>query len=302
MDRFLLMSCFVRTVELGSFSAAAKDLGLSQPNVSRYVAALEQHLQTSLLFRTTRQLNLTPEGKQYYSEARQILAHLSETESSLQGGATPAGALRIACPTMLSQVFILPEVPRFLALYPAISLEITSSDRYINLIEEGVELAIRIGHLEDSTLHARTLGTFERICVASTTYLENCEVPRVPADLAEHQCILYSLLVSGSQWHFANEVVPVKGRVRVDAPQAVLAMVMAGMGVAMGPRWMFADGLASGQLQAVLEDYVPAPVPVQVLYSANRLLSRRARALIDFLVQLFVGSGAFNVPAANKLA
>ncbi len=208
MDRFLLMTCFARAVETGSFSAAGRDLGLGQPNVSRYVAALEEHLQTRLLQRTTRKLSLTPEGERYYAEVRRILDAVSETESSLRNEAEPTGLLRVACPTALAHAFVLPQVPAFLEHYPALALDLQINDRYVNLVDEGAELAIRIGHLEDSALRARRIGLFDRVCVASESYLARRGVPSEPANLRDHDCVVYTLLSSGGTWRFRGIEVP----------------------------------------------------------------------------------------------
>ncbi|HEX3139467.1 MAG TPA: LysR family transcriptional regulator, partial [Rhizobacter sp.] len=148
MDRFLLMTCFARAVETGSFTAAARDLGLGQPNVSRYVAALEEHLQTRLLHRSTRKLALTPEGERYYADVRRILDAVDESESSFRSDVDPSGLLRVACPTALAHAFVLPHVPTFLERYPKLTLDLQINDRYVNLVDEGTELAIRIGQME----------------------------------------------------------------------------------------------------------------------------------------------------------
>lgn len=295
MDRFLLMTCFARAVETGSFSAAARDLGLGQPNVSRHVAALEEHLQTRLLSRTTRRLALTPEGERYYAEARRILDAVAETESSLRDEAAPAGLLRVACPTALAHAFVLPQVSTFLARYPGLSLDLQIGDRYVNLVDEGAELAIRIGHLEDSALRARRIGLFERICVASPGYLRQRGTPRNPAGLSEHDCIVYTLLASGSTWHFRDAEISVAGRLRVNSPQAVQEAVLAGIGIAHGPAWLFESGLARGKLKRVLRGHEAPPVPIQILYAANRLLPKRAIVFMDFIAEAFARIPALNV-------
>jgi DNA-binding transcriptional LysR family regulator len=180
LDRFLLMTCFARAVETGSFSAAGRDLGLGQPNVSRYVAALEDHLQTRLLYRSTRKLALTPEGERYYAEVRRILDAVDESESSLRDNVDPSGLLRVACPTALAHTFVVPLVPAFLERYPSLALDLQINDRYVNLVDEGAQLAIRIGHLEDSALRARRVGLFERVFVASKAYLAKRSIPGRP--------------------------------------------------------------------------------------------------------------------------
>ncbi|MEE4694083.1 LysR family transcriptional regulator [Pseudomonas alliivorans] len=292
MDRLLLMSCFVRTVETGSFSAAGRDLGLGQPNVSRYVAALEDHLQTRLLHRSTRKLTLTPEGERYYADARRILDSVEQSESSLRGNVTPSGLLRVACPTALAHTFIVPHVASFLGRYPELSLDLQINDRYVNLVDEGAELAIRIGHLEDSAMRARPLAWFERVCVASRAYLEKRGSPSSPDDLKDHDCLIYTLLSTGTNWRFKDSEVPISGRLRVNSPEAIREYVNAGLGIAQGPRWLYEEGLKSGNLQLVLNDYVAPPVPIQVVYLANRLLPQRAIVFMDFMADILGKSSA----------
>jgi len=295
MDRFLLMQCFARTVETGSFSAAARDLGLSQPNVSRYVAALEAHLGRRLLQRSTRKLHMTPEGERYYAEARPILDAVAEAESGLKSEIAPAGLLRVACPTALAHEFVMPHLPAFLRAYPDLELDLQVSDRFVNLIDEGAELALRIGHLSDSALRARRVGRFERICVAATSYLDECGTPQTPKDLVHYDCIVYSLLSTGPVWNFANVEVPVTGRLRVNAPQAVREAAVAGLGIALGPSWLFDEGLKTGRLKRILEDHEAPPVPIHILYAANRLLPRRAIVFMDFIADAFGKISALNV-------
>jgi len=294
MDRFLLMQCFARTVEMGSFSAAARDLGLSQPNVSRYVAALEGHLQHRLLQRSTRKLHLTPEGERYYAEARRILDAVTEAESSLRSDVAPAGLLRVACPTALAHEFVMPLVPSFLRAYPDLELDLQISDRFVNLIDEGAELALRIGQLSDSALRARRIGLFQRVCVAATGYLEERGFPQTPEDLGKHDCIVYSLLSTGAVWRFSETEVPVSGRLRVNSPQAVREAALAGLGIALGPSWLFDEGLRTGRLQRVLQGYEAPLVPIHMLYVANRLLPRRAIAFMDFIADAFSRVEALN--------
>lgn len=295
MDRLLLMTCFVRTAETGSFSAAGRDLGLGQPNVSRHVATLEQHLKTRLFQRTTRRLSLTPEGERYYLEARRILEAVEESESSFRENVTPTGLLRVACPTALAHTFLVPHIPDFLERYPELTLDLQINDRYINLVDEGAELAIRIGHLEDSAMRARRLGKYERVCVASNIYLAEHGIPATPQDLKKHDCLIYTLLTTGATWRFRDIDVPVSGRLRVNSPEAVQKFVNAGLGIAQGPKWLFQEGLENGNLQLILTDYTASPVPVQAIYVANRLLPKRAIVFMDFVAEIFNKNPAFNI-------
>lgn len=294
MDRFLLMTCFARAVETGSFSAAARDLGLGQPNVSRYVAALEDHLQTRLLHRSTRKLSLTPEGERYYADIRRILDAVDESESSFRNIVEPSGLLRVACPTALAHAFVLPYVPMFLERYPQLTLDLQLNDRYVDLVNEGTELAIRIGHLEDSTLRARRIGSYDRVFVASEDYLEKRGVPQTPEDLRNHDCVIYTLLSSGAIWRFRDIEIPVSGKFRVNSPDAVSTAVTAGLGVGHGPAWLFDEGIKSGRLKFILTGYSAPAVPVQIVYVANRLLPTRATVFMDFIADVFSRIPSFN--------
>lgn len=296
LDLFLVMTCFARAVETGSFSAAGRDLGLGQPNVSRYVAALEEHLQTRLLHRSTRKLALTPEGERYYAEVRRILDAVEESESSFRENVDPSGVLRVACPTALAHAFVLPHVPAFLERYPGLTLDLQINDRYVSLVDEGAELAIRIGHLEDSALRARRIGLFERVFVASKGYLAKRGVPVTPDDLRGHDCVIYTLLSSGATWRFRDTEVPVSGRLRVNSPEAVRESVNAGLGIGHGPEWLFEEGLKNGNLQLLLRAHTAPPVPVQIVYVANRLLPTRAVVFMDFIAEAFSKVPALNAP------
>lgn len=306
MDRFLLMTCFARAVETGSFSAAGRDLGLGQPNVSRYVAALEDHLQTRLLHRSTRNLSLTPEGERYYADIRRILDAVDESESSFRNNADPSGLLRVACPTALAHAFVLPHVPAFLERYPKLTLDLQINDRYVDLVNEGTELAIRIGHLEDSALRARRIGMYERVFVASKDYLAKRGVPKTPDDLRDHDCVIYTLLTSGATWRFRDGDIPVSGRLRINSPEAVSAAVTAGLGVGHGPEWLFEKGLKSGRLKFILKNYSAPAVPVQIVYVANRLLPSRAIVFMDFIAEVFARIPAFGAamvsPAESRVS
>lgn len=287
MDRFLLMTCFARAVETGSFSAAGRDLGLGQPNVSRNVAALEEHLQARLLLRSTRKLALTPEGERYYADIRRILDAVDESESSFRNSVNPSGLLRVACPTSLAHTFVLPHVPAFLERYPDLTLDLQINDRYVNLVDEGTELAIRIGNLEDSALRARRIGQYERVVVASNEYISKRGIPQKPDDLRNHDCVIYTLLSSGAIWRFRDTEIPVSGRLKVNSPDAVRSAVMAGLGIGHGPAWLFDEGLKANRLKLILTEYSAPAVPVQIVYVANRLLPTRAIVFMDFIADVF---------------
>lgn len=295
------MTCFARAVETGSFSAAGRDLGLGQPNISRYVAALEDHLQIRLLHRSTRKLSLTPEGERYYADIRRILDAVDESESSFRNNVEPSGLLRVACPTALAHAFVMPHIQTFLERHPRLTLDLQLNDRYVDLVNEGTELAIRIGNLEDSALRSRRLGMYSRVFVASKDYLAKRGTPQTPDDLRDHDCIIYTLLSSGATWRFRDADIPVSGRLRINSPDAVSTAVTAGLGVAHGPAWLFADGLNSGRLQYILTGYDAPPVPVQIVYVANRLLPTRAIVFMDFITEVFSKIPALNGNTALPL-
>src|SRR5271163_4886834 len=186
MDRFLLMHSFARVVETGSFSAVARELGTGQPNVSRHIAALERHLGTRLLHRSTRKLTLTPEGERYYSETRRVIDAITEAESNARGEDAPQGLLRVACPTLLGRSHILPRVKEILTQFPGMEIDLQIGDRYIDLVEEGIDLA-----------------------------------PTHPNDLLNHNCIVYTLSSAGSIWSFRDIDVAVHGRLRVNTPDGI---------------------------------------------------------------------------------
>jgi len=285
MDRLLLMEYFVRAVETGSFSAVAREFGTGQPNVSRYIAALERRLGARLLHRSTRKLTLTPEGERYLADAKRVLDAVAEADSRARGEDKPSGLLRIACPTSLGRDHVLPVIKTFLDRYPHIDIDVQISDRFVDLVEEGVDLAIRIGTLQDSALRARRIGTAERVCVASTEYLARNPAPCIPQDLQSHACVIYTLLSSGRTWTFRDTEVEVSGRYLADTPEGIYRGVLDGFGIAYAPVWLFEQAVLDGRLKLVLLDHLGPPMPIHVIYSAQRLVPRRASAFMDFVAE-----------------
>lgn len=283
MDRLLWMHCFARAVETGSLSAVARELGIGQPNVSRHLASLEAQVGARLMHRSTRRLTLTSEGERYYAELRPALDALREAESNARGEDHPAGLLRATAPTALARYKILPLVKPFLARYPEIDLDLQIGDRMIDLVEEGVDVAIRVGDLRDSALRARRIGTARRVCVASSDYLAAHGTPQTPLDLPRHQCVLFSLLATGAVWPFERAPITVGGRFRVNSLEGVRAAVLDGLGIALMPRWLFADEIASGRVQVLMPDWGIPSLPIHAIYAEKRLLPRRARVFIDYL-------------------
>jgi DNA-binding transcriptional LysR family regulator len=292
MNKFTAMECFVRAVETGSFSAVGRELGIGQPNVSRYIAALEQSLGTRLLHRSTRSLVVTPEGQRYYEQARVALDMVAQAESDARGQQNPQGLLRIACPPALGVEKIIGVMPDFMARYPDVQLDLRLSDAYADLVAEGLDLAIRGGVLADSALRARPLGSSQRVHVASTAYLDAHGRPETPADLADHECILYTHMAHGDTWPFREGEVQVRGRMRLNNLEGIRRAVLDGIGYL--PSWMVWDQVREGSLRVVLAAHALGPTPLQAVYAAQRLLPQRAIVFIDYIAAVFAATPGLN--------
>ena len=290
MNKLLWMRCFVRVVETGSFSAVARELDIGQPNVSRHIAALEADLGALLLHRSTRQLAVTPEGQRYYAQARQALDLIAQAEADVLGQHNPRGLLRVACPPGLGTEIIAGTLPAFLERYPDIELELRMSDAFVDLVAEGVDVAIRGGELKDSALRARRVGSSERLCVASPGYVARHGVPATTADLALHECIIYTLITGGGAWRFSDGEVHVRGRLRVNSVDAVRRAALDGIGIGYLPMWMVVGHLRSGALVPVLAGQALAFSPLNAVYSAARLLPLRAGVFIDHIAGVFAAT------------
>ena len=271
----------------------ARELQIGQPNVSRHIASLEKMLDTRLLHRSTRRLATTPEGQSYYAQARHALDVIAQAESDARGEKNPHGLLRVSCAQSLGSEVVMAALPAFLARYPDVQVELRLSDNYIDLVAEGVDIALRGGTLKDSALRARRVGTSERICVASTAYLARHGTPASPADLLRHQCLIYTLLGSGSasgRWPFSTGDVHVSGRLRLNSLEGIRSAVLRDIGIGYLPSWMLAAELGRGEVKAVLADHATPGTPLNALYSAERLLPRRASAFIEFIGGVFAST------------
>jgi LysR family transcriptional regulator for bpeEF and oprC len=300
MDRFQLMHAFTRAVETGSFSAVARESGTSQPNISRSIAALEELLGTRLMHRSTRKLSLTPEGERYYAEARRVLDAVAEAESNARGEGQPAGVVRVACPTSLGIHTMLPWMREFFERHPGIQVDLQLGDGFVDLIEGGVDLAIRIGVLPDSSLRARRIGASERVCVASREYLSAHPQPVTPQDLRDHDCIVFTRFTSGT-WQFRNGEVPVDGRFKVNTTDGVCRAVLDGLGIGYGPLWLFEKSIRAGDVKIVLLDHVAPSTPIHIVYPATRLIPRRVSAFMEFVAEKFSATPALNEGALMRL-
>jgi DNA-binding transcriptional LysR family regulator len=288
MDLVSAMRSFVRVVETGSFSAVARELGSTQPAVSKQVAWLEQRLGSRLMERTTRRLSLTQEALQYYERAKAILEQIEDAEHLVRRGRSEiSGVLRIACSVGFGRFQVVPRLKAFLHAHPQLRIDLRMSDALVDLLEEGVDVAIRIGELADSGLIARRLGTTHRVLVAAPTYLKGRKLPRTPGDLIDHQCVIYSGLATRNEWRFDGpaglESVRVSGRFEVNSSEGVREAVLAGLGIGFSPAWLFAEELRVKALRVLLPSYRATPLPIHGLSPPSRRFAAKIRALLDYL-------------------
>ena len=289
------MGSFVAAVEVGSFSRAARMLETSQSTVSKHIAALERRLNTRLFNRTTRISVLTDEGAIFYENARRALAALDEAEASVGGLGKAEGMLRVSLPLTLAESHVIRILARFLQVHPAIEIDIRLSDHALNLVADNIDFSIRVGQLGDSQMIARKIGVARRMAVASPEYLARAGPPSTPAQLADHNCILYSLLSSGPVWSFTDgSSVNVSGNFRADNPNALRIAALSGIGIAVNARWLFEADLKSGALVEVLPDLEPTPMPIHIMLPSGRYIASRTRALIEFIAAEFANDPELN--------
>ena len=289
MDRLTAMEVFVRIVETGRFSAVARELAMTQPTVSKQLTALEGQLKTRLLNRTTRQLSLTEAGSAYYESSKRIIDAVREAEGNLGQLQTElAGMLRINTSIGLGQVYIAPMVLKFQAQHPGLAIDLSYSDRFVDLIEEGIDVAIRVGRLNDSSLAARRIGSAARSVIATPAYLARHGEPKVPQDLSSgHNCLLYAYLSTGNEWTFHGPEgelrVKVSGNFRSNNGEAIRQWVFADRGIAVSPDWLILKELEDGRLKAILSEFAPPPAEIHAVYPSARHVSAKVRVLTEFL-------------------
>lgn len=292
MDKFAHLEAFVSVVASGSFSRAAERLGVAKSLVSRRVSALEKSLGVQLLQRTTRSLSLTAAGQTYYDHATRILGALDEAEQSVSAEMHALrGPLRLAAPLSFGLHHLNDALSEFLKDQPGVSIDLDLNDREVNLVEEGLDMAVRIGELRDSTLRARTLGTARFVTCASPAYLAQHGTPQSPADLARHAGLQYSNVTMNATWRLdsnTNSPLVLPGiRMRANNGDALAAMAAAGLGIANLPSFLVSGMLADGRLVAILEAHQRPATGIHAVFPPGRLLSRRVRVLADFLAGRF---------------
>lgn len=294
MDRLQAMQTFVRVVESGSFSAVAREAGATQSAVSKQVAALEAALGARLLNRTTRSLALTEEGERYFEQARRLVAEIVEAEALLRRGQQQlSGWLRVAAAVGFGRIKLLPLVRSFLAEHPDVRIDLKLNDGFVDLIEQGIDVAVRVGTLPDSSLVARRIGTSRRLLVAHRDYVRRhargAKALKHPDDLLHHDCLVYTELQSFNAWTFTAGagasvapgtecVVRVQGRLQTNSSESIRAAVLTGMGIGYSPDWLFGDELASGDVVTLLSDWQTPALPMQLVSPPQRQHSAKVRA------------------------
>jgi DNA-binding transcriptional LysR family regulator len=295
MDTVAGLQLFIRVVETGSFSKASADLGITQPTATKHVAALEKRLGARLFHRSTRGVTPTEVGSAYYDKAKAIARQLEEADNlAALMQSRVQGTLRISTSVAFGRRVMTPLVLRFMQQHPGLQIDLSFDDRYVNLVEQGVDLAIRMGRLADSSLGARYLGTNPWVLVASAEYLKRRGTPHTPEDLGEHDALIYSSVQGDERWHFtgadgARLTVPVKGPLRSNNLSALLAAARAGLGLAALPWYVAHESVRDGTVRPLLAGWALPEQEMHAVFSSPRLLPTKVSGFIDFLQQRFDG-------------
>jgi DNA-binding transcriptional LysR family regulator len=292
MDRLATMETFVRVVEAGSFVAAADRMGLSTAVVSRHVQDLEERLGTRLLNRTTRRIGLTEPGAAYYERCQQVLRDIEEMDLSVAREVQqPRGVLRVNAPVVFGSRHLSPLLAEYERRYPEVAIDLNLTDRFVDLVEEGADLAVRIGTLSESALVARRLCPIRLVLCASPAYLERYGTPRTPDDLAGHNCLGYAYTRGGAEWELSGSdgpvVVPIRSSLRANHGEVLHQAALDGLGLALQPTFIAGDALAAGLLRPVLSGYRPADLSAYAVFLSRKFLSAKVRTFVDFLAEKF---------------
>jgi len=290
MDKLQAMSVFVQIAERGSLTAAAEALGKSLPAVVRILATLEQNLQVRLLNRTTRRVALTEEGRRYLENCRKILADIDEAERAVgQNQIEPSGAITLTAPVRFGEMHVAPAVTGFLQRYPKIQVNLLLLDRVVNLLEEGIDIAVRIAELSDSALIAKPVGKIYPVICASPALLTKTGRPQRPEEFSKLPCVRFTGISAGSSWHFQDQgkrlSIPIDGALSCNQVGATVAACVAGLGFGAFLHYQVMPWVARGELEMVLREFEPPPLPLSLVYPHTRLMSSRVRALVDWLAQ-----------------
>lgn len=289
MNKFMAIQIFTRVAEEGGFTAAAAKLGVSVSAVTKAISRLEDELGAQLFTRTTRQINITDYGQDFYERCVAILAELEDAETELRKGTAAArGRVRVVLPFSFGRVTVMPALPRFLERHPGIRLEIDFSDEGVDMVARGYDVAVRTGEINDSRLNTRVLTRSAQVTVGSPDYIARRGRPQTPQDLAAHDCIVGRF---GPEWTFRDArgsryAVRVSGSCVINSGDALREAAVAGIGLAQGTWWLFRKDLEQGTLVPVLDDHADEAMPVSILYTANRHVPRKVRAFLDFLIEI----------------
>lgn len=302
MDKLGAMRTFVRVVEAGTFSSVANETGTTQGAVSKQVAALERELGAKLLTRTTRSLALTDDGERYFADARRLILEIADAEGALKRGEQQlSGLLRIAASVGYGRLKLMPIIESFLLAHPEVKVDVRLSDGFTDLIEQGIDVAIRLGDLPDSSLVARRVGTYYRVPLAHRRYLRALgrkkPVPRDPEDLTQHNCIVYGESAGRNAWTFVagagarekvgdTRVVRVNGNLLTNSSEVIRSAVLSGLGIAYAPTWLFDEELANGEVQRLLPDWQTLSTPIHLVSPRERRQSAKVRAFSDHVAQV----------------
>ncbi|HKJ51678.1 MAG TPA: LysR family transcriptional regulator [Gammaproteobacteria bacterium] len=286
------MNIFVEVARRGGFTPAARHLALSRAQVSKAVSRLEQHLGVRLLNRTTRRVSLTATGRVYLERCETILEDIAELEdTAARESGEPAGRLQLSAPTSFGILHLKRAIPAYLEKYPAVQISLSLTDRFVDIVAEGFDLAIRIAELEDSSLVARRIAPSRLVCCAAPDYLEKHGEPRVPQDLAIHHCLVYSNDLQPDRWQMRGpagiESVRVNGPVCADNGDVLRSAALSGLGIALLPTFIVGADIRKGSLRQVLADYYPPPISINAVFPSRRFLSVRVRSFVEFLVEFF---------------
>ncbi|MCU0806150.1 MAG: LysR family transcriptional regulator [Burkholderiales bacterium] len=293
MDRFLALDVFTKVAELGSFARAAERLGISTSACSRHVADLEAHLDTRLLNRTTRRLSLTESGQAFLERAQQVLSDLEEAErAAASGRERPRGTLKLTCAINFGVRHVAPAIGEFMAQHPEVRFDVSLSDRMVDIVEEGFDLAIRIGESRSQNLIARKLGETRLVPCAAPSYIAKHGMPKRPADLSDHTCLTYEYLPARNVWRFRDRKgndhpVRVSGPLHANNGELLAAVAMAGVGISMEPDFIIGPDIEAGRLVPLLRDFEAPVSSIYAVYSSRRHLSAKVRVFVDFLAERF---------------
>jgi DNA-binding transcriptional LysR family regulator len=285
------MEAFVLVVDAGSFSAAARRLDVGQPALSKSIAQLENRLGVKLLVRTTRGLAPTEAGQNFYEGARRAIQEAEEAELLARGASAGlSGKLRVCAAVTFARIHLMPSIPEFLAQHPDLEMEVVLDDRNIDLLREGIDVALRMGRLVDSSLTARKIASCRQVVVGTPEYFQRAGVPGHPRDLARHEAVIYAQRGGGAVWPFqrdgVEQTVTMRGRLHISAAEGVRAAVFAHAGIAISSEWMFAPEIDNGAVRAVLEDWELPPMELWAVYPTGRSPATKARTFTNFVERM----------------